>query len=166
MVGQCLRVYPSAALLESAYPDAALLVFGHAQYGGREALLEVLDHLSLGVQAVQSVLVGTYPIQRIAAHEHTGDAGRPNDIAGSQFVAHIVETCCLGRMHIDTLLQQSQPGVAVAILADAIDLGRAQVHVATVVRIVRNGTRLRIVDGQSQPVVAYQNAIVMAHVER
>ena len=126
----------------------------------------MLDHLSLGVQAIQTVLVGTYPIQRIAAHEHTGDAGRPNDIAGSQFVAHIVETCCLGRMHIDTLLQQSQPGVAVAILADAIDLGRAQVHVATVVRIVRNSTRLRIVDGQSQSVVAYQNAIVMAHVER
>ena len=69
-------------------------------------------------------------------------------------------------MHIDTLLQQSQPGVAVAILADAIDLGRAQVHIAAVVRIVRNGTRLRIVDGQSQSVVAYQNAIVMAHVER
>ena len=69
-------------------------------------------------------------------------------------------------MHIDTLLQQSQPGVAVAILADAIDLGRAQVYVAAVVGIVRNGTRLRIVDGQSQPVVAYQNAIVMAHVER
>ena len=166
MIGQRLRVYPATAFLVRANPDTSLLVFRQAQYGGRKVVLEVLDDLSLAVQTVQAVLVGSYPVVGIAAHEHTGDTGRAYVIASTQFIAHIVESRRLGRMHIDTFLQQAQPRIAVAVLTDAVHLGSTQVYVPAIVRIVRHRTRPGVIDSQTQAVVAYQDAVVVAHIER
>ena len=59
----------------------------------------------------------------------------------------------MARVHIDTLLQQSQPYVAVLVFADGVDLGSAQVHLAAVVGVVYQAPVLRVVDAQSHAVV-------------
>ena len=132
-----------------AQPDTSLHVFAETQYGSREIVLEMFHHLVLTVQTVESVAVGTYPTITVGTAHHTDNASRSNDITRAELITHIAEAHGMARLHIDTLLQQSEPHVAITVLTNGIDLRRAQVDITTEIGIVEQTVVLGVVDGQS-----------------
>ena len=85
----------------------SLGIFGDAQDGGGEVLLEVSDDLEGRIQHVQPVFVRSYPCEAVAAHHDARHGGIADDVMRSQLIAHIMEACRLSRVHIDAFLQQS-----------------------------------------------------------
>ena len=142
------------------------MVFRHAQYGGREMIFEMTYNLSVVVHTIQAVFIGTNPQITVFTGQNTGDTGTADLVACSQFVTHVVETSGFGWVHIDSFLQQSQPNVTIVVLTDRIDFSRTEVDLTTIVRVVRQTTCLRVVNGQAQSIITNHDMVVFTGKER
>ena len=156
----------SQTLFIGAQPDTSLQVFAETQYGSREIILEMFHHLVLTVQTVESVAVGTYPTITVGTAHHTGNASRSNDVTRAELIAHIAKAHGMARLHVDTLLQQSEPHVAITVLTNGIDLRRAQVDITAEIGIVDQVVVLRVVDGQSRTVVTQHDVLASVDIQR
>ena len=164
-VGIGVGVDISEALTVAAYPDVAPAVFADAHHRGGETLLEVALQPLIRIEAVETVLVGTYPAASLAVDEGAEHAGLSYQVLAAQFVAHVFESARLLGLHVDTFLQKSQPDVAAAVFLYGVHLASGEVYLRDEVGIVRRLSGLGIVDGRTLAVVADHDPPVATAVE-
>ena len=157
----------SAALTIRADPDAAVAALRQCHHGGGIAFQQMPHEGAVLSDDVYAVLVSTYPGTVLVVDEYADDTGGADDVAhAAELEAHILEAVKGDGLTVETLLEQTEPEVAVAVLDDGVNLALGEVDLLAEKRVVDELVLLRVVDGDALAVVADDDTIVAVAVER
>ena len=144
----------------------AVDIFCKRHYRGGDAAEIVFQETSLIIEAVESVLVGTYPHAPLAVDEGADDTGATDEVLVAHLVAHIVEALESDGLTVKAFLQKSEPEVAALVLGDGADLTLREVHLHAEEGVVEHMVAGGLIDGHTLAVVADDNAAEVVAKER
>ena len=161
MILQTGRINPSSTLAIGSHPDASVGTFFNVHDSRRDACQQVLLEPVAGIEDVDAILISTHPRPVTAVDQHADDTSRTDGITPvTELIAHITEALGGDGLAIESLLEQAEPEVAVAVLSDGIHLALGQVYLKAEEGIVDHTVLPGIIDGDTLAVVAYDDTVV------